>query len=167
MDRMLGSCAGHHRLWPLTSPLFHWTHQSDSVISVMSLLSTGRQFIFTSCDIGALESLPTVGLWQFLPLFIPLIMDRFDEKLPCITVVVVFSEQDKRNPKPYLLKRELALQSFQGMFNNATAVQFWRRQTVRAYFFGSDHFPGSVNRQRKRSVIVFRRWLKDLLTRLL
>lgn len=32
MDRMLGSCSGHHRLWPLTSPLFQFQHQSDCFI---------------------------------------------------------------------------------------------------------------------------------------
>lgn len=68
MDRMLGSCSGHHRLWPLTSPLFQFQHQSDCFI--MSHLFYPKTVQFTCCDSGTLKSLPTVG-WQWLPPLIP------------------------------------------------------------------------------------------------
>ena len=48
---------------------------------------------FTRCDIGALESWLTVGAGSYFHSASP-IMDRFDGKLPCVTVVVVFSELD-------------------------------------------------------------------------
>lgn len=153
MDRMLGSCAGHRRSWPLTSPLFHWQHQSDSVISVMSSPVYPVTVQFTRCDTVALESLPTVGAGSYFrsP---SLITDRFDEKLPFITVVVVYSEQDSEIQK--LWKGNFPPPSFPDIVNNATTVQFLGRQTEFIFWFRSfSCFLCLVSRQGKRSVIVF------------
>lgn len=60
-DWMLGSCAGHHRLWPLTSPLFS-TDSTNQTASSQRCHPLSAQWQLSS--LAATSS----GLWQSLPL---------------------------------------------------------------------------------------------------
>ena len=80
MDWMLGSCSGHHRLWPLTPPLFRWRHQSDCFIWAMSPLFTQWQFGSPPVTLG-LSLEPTQLAGTHFHSSTTLIMERFDGKL--------------------------------------------------------------------------------------
>lgn len=111
MDWMLGSCAGHYRLWPLTSLLFHWERQSDCFISVMSPLFTQWQFSTPTVTLGLWSLYPQPAGSQFRcpP---PYYGKASDGKLLCITVAAVCSEQDSGIQKLILWKKGICLAQF-------------------------------------------------------
>lgn len=162
MDRMLGSCAGHHRLWPLTSPLFHWQHQSDCLISVMPPPFYPMTAQFTRCDVGF--SGVFAHSWGLAVRFHSpsLIMDSFDGRLPCITAVMVISEQDGGIQKLGLWKGNLphdifeALSIIPPLYNFGEAwFLFFNNQFIFWLLWPCSWLLCSVSGQERRSVIVF------------
>lgn len=165
---MLGSCAGHYRLWPLTSPLFHWRHQSGCLVSAMSPLFTQWQF---SSPAVTLEPTQLAGSHFLLSTSN---YGAFWWKAAVHHCGRGLFRTRQWNPKNSPSEKGICLAKFSRQLITAPLYSSWGDKflwTTRVHVVIVDRVPGCCVRsaERGRGLWLFLevRWLKDLLTRLL